>query len=118
MAGGFKTRFGSGVITRLILLVHDPQRGNLAFQMPLQMRADELVGFPALLIGRARGVSMRKQPHVMQRLRVHLGGAWRAALVARRAANGRVESMMRAGPLALRAIEKPRRPAGMRHCLK
>ena len=83
--------------------------------MPLQVRAGEAMGFLGLGIRRLAGVAMGNEPHVVQGFRVHLGGSRRAALVAGGSADGWVEGVVGAGPLALGAIEKAGCPAGVGH---
>ena len=84
--------------------------------MPLQVRAGEAMGLLGLGVRRLAGVVMGDEPHVVQGFRVNLGGSRRAALVAGSAADGWVEGVVRAGPLALGTIEKAGCPAGVGHC--
>ena len=50
--------------------------------------------------------------------RIHLGCTRRPAFMARRPADCRVKGVVRAGPVALGAVEEARRPTGMRHRLE
>ena len=83
--------------------------------MPLQVRAGQPVGLLGLGVRRLAGVVMGDEPHVVQGFRVNLRGPGRAALVAGSAADGWVEGVVWAGPLALSTIEKARCPAGVGH---
>ena len=83
--------------------------------MPLQVGAGEAMGLLGLGVRWLTGVVMGDEPHVVQGFWVYLGGAWWAALVAGGAAHGWVEGVVRAGSLALGAIEKAGRPAGVGH---
>ena len=115
IAGGWSTRFGSGVITHYSLLLHDPQRANASFKVPLQVGAGQAVGFLGLGIRRLARVIVGNEPHVVQGFRIHLGGSRRAALVAGGSTHGWVEGVVGAWPLALGAIEQAGRPAGVGH---
>ncbi len=83
--------------------------------MPLQVGAGEAMGFLGLGVRRLAGVVVGDEPHVVQGFRVHLRGSRRAALVAGGSADGWVEGVVGAWPLALGAIEKAGCPAGVRH---
>ena len=83
--------------------------------MPLQVRAGEAMGLLGLGVRWLTGVVMGDEPHVVQGFWVYLGGAWWAALVAGGPAHGWVEGVVRAGSLALGAIEKAGSPAGVGH---
>ena len=58
-----------------------------------------------LRIRRIGRVIMRQKPQVVQGFRVYLRSTWRTAFVARRTAYRWVESVVRARPVALGAVE-------------